>query len=111
MEKIFVVKRVAEKLWASENAIDAALESASLLMGDLITERRELDVSHVVTDAATAKIAEAMKAMADARTAMIGAHDALYEAKLRIGVRTKMDTSHNPWQNVQEDVEMQRNVG
>ena len=112
MEKIFVVKRVAEKLWASENAIDAALESASLLMGDLITARRELDVSHVVTDAATAKIAEAMKAMADARTAMIDAHHALAETKLRIGVRTKLDgVSYSPWALHEDHVGVKRDVG
>lgn len=94
MEKIFVVKRVAEKLWASEEAIDGALESASILMGDLVAARRDLEVSHIVTDAATSKIAEAMKAMADARTAMIDAHHALNEAKLRIGVRTKLEGPH-----------------
>ena len=94
MEKIFVVKRVAEKLWASEEAIDGALESAAMLMGDLVAARRDLEVSHIVTDAATSKIAEAMKAMADARTALIDAHHALSEAKLRIGVRTKLDGFH-----------------
>ncbi len=98
MEKIFVVKRVAEKLWASENAIDGALESTSILMGDLIQARRDLEISHIVTDAATAKIADAMKAMADARTALVEAHHALYETKLRIGVRTKLDgVVHSPW--------------
>ena len=111
MEKIFVVKRVAEKLWASENAIDGAIESAAILMGDLVAARRELDVSHEVTDPATAKIAEAMKAMADARTALIGAHDALYEAKLRIGVRTKLDGSHNPIQIQDGQAELISRVG
>ena len=102
MEKIFVVKRVAEKLWASEEAIDGALESASILMGDLVAARRDLEVSHIVTDAATSKIAEAMKAMADARTAMIDAHHALNEAKLRIGVRTKLE---GPVHSVEADHE------
>jgi hypothetical protein len=91
MEKVFVVKRVAEKLWATEEAIDGAIASASGLMGGLVEARQELKVSAIVTDPATAKIADAVKALAEARSAMIAAHDALTEAKLRIGVRTKMD--------------------
>ena len=111
MEKVFVVKRVAEKLWASENAIDGALESASVLMADLVAARRELEVSHIVTDAATHKIAESMKAMADARTAMIEAHHALFEAKLRIGVRTKLDGGHSPWDLHEDKISMDRKAG
>ena len=109
MEKIFVVKRVAEKLWASEEAIDGALESASVLMVDLVAARRDLEISHMITDAATNKIAEAMKAMADARTAMIDAHHALYEAKLRIGVRTKLDGGgHSPYALHEEKMNSER---
>ena len=112
MEKIFVVKRVAEKLWASENAIDGALESASVLMADLVAARRDLEISHIVTDAATHKIADAMKAMAEARTALIDAHHALAEAKLRIGVRTKLDGApYSPWALHEEHVKLDREAG
>ncbi len=102
VEKVFVVKGVAEKLWATEDAIDGAIASAAVLMGGLVEARRELEVSHVVTDAATNKIATAMKAMADARSAMIEAHHALYEAKLRIGDRTKLDGGVSPIRNHEE---------
>ena len=112
MEKIFVVKRVAEKLWASENAIDGAIDSAAVLMSDLVAARKDLEISHIVTDAATHKIADAMKAMADARTAMIEAHHALFEAKLRIGVRTKLDgVVHSPWALHEDHIDMKRDVG
>ena len=94
MEKIFVVKRVAEKLWAAENGIDATLEQAAELMSGIVEARKDLQISHIVVDPAIGKVAEAMSALAVARHAMIEAHHALNEAKLRIGVRTKLDGGH-----------------
>jgi hypothetical protein len=94
MDKVFVVKRVAEQLWRSEDAVDGAIGAISLLMGDILEARRELKIAHAVVDPATTKVAAAIAAMAEARRAVIEAHDALSEAKLRIGVRTKMDGYH-----------------
>ncbi len=94
MDKVFVVKRVAEQLWRSEDAIDGAMGAASLLMGEVLEARRELKIAHAVVDPATTKVAAAISALADARRTMIEAHEALTEAKLRIGVRTKMDGFH-----------------
>lgn len=94
MDKVFVVKRVAEQLWRSEDAIDGAMGAASLLMGEVIEARRELQIAHAVVDPATMKVAAAISALAEARRTMIEAHEALTEAKLRIGVRTKMDGWH-----------------
>lgn len=91
MEKVFVVKKVAEKLWAAEDAIDATLTQASALMSGIVEARQELRISHIVVDPAVGKVAEAMSALAQARAAMIEAHHALNEAKLRIGVRTKLE--------------------
>jgi hypothetical protein len=109
MEKIFVVKRVAEQVWATESAIDAALAETAKLMGGLVQAREDLKVAHAVTDLATSKIAESMSAMADARRAMIEAHKALDEAKLRIGVRTKMDGwGGKPWAQPEEPAELDR---
>ena len=91
MEKVFVVKRVAEKLWASEAAIDGAVASTAVLMADYMQAGIELKLSPVVTEAAAAKIAEAAKALAEARAAIVEAHNELNDVKLRIGVRTKME--------------------
>lgn len=110
MEKIFVVKRVAEKLWATEEAIDGAIAEASGLMGGLVEARRELNVSPLFADASTSKVAEAMKALAEARHAMMEAHGALTEAKLRLGVRTKMDAVPKPIDNNVSDGEVRRAV-
>jgi hypothetical protein len=94
MEKVFVVKRVAEKLWATENAIDQALGQASTLMADLVTARQELNLAANVGNEAVGKIVAAMAALAEARQAALDAHIALDATRIQIGVRkleTRMD--------------------
>ena len=100
METIFVVKRVAETLWAAEDRMDDAVQQASALMGDIVQARKDLGTSHLLWDASLAKVAEATSALAAARTAMMEAHHALYEVKLRLGVRQKLDGGHP---SVEED--------
>jgi hypothetical protein len=90
VEKVFVAQRVATKLFASENAVDAAMVETAELMADLLKARKDLGVSTVVGDRAAAKLAEAMTALSEARSAMVDAHNELNDVKLRIGVRTKM---------------------
>lgn len=90
MDKAFVVQGVANKLWATENAMDAAIVEASKLMGAVVEARQDLNVSHIVIDPSVKKVAEAIAAMSQARAALIDAHHAMAEAKLRIGVRTKL---------------------
>jgi hypothetical protein len=91
VEKVLVARRVATKLRATETAVDAALAEATELMGDIIRGRRELNVSAVVTDPSMAKIAAAVAALTEARTAMVEAHGELDELRLRIGIRTRMN--------------------
>jgi hypothetical protein len=91
MEKVFVVKRVAQHLWATENAIDEAIGQASTLMADVVTARKEVKAGAALADQTTTKIIQAMTALSEARRAMLEAHEALDEVKLRLGVRTKMD--------------------
>lgn len=90
MEKAFVAQRVATKLFATENAVDAALAEASGLMCDMLQARKDLGLSAVVGDAAVSKLGEAITAIGLARTAMVSAHAELEETKLRIGIRTKL---------------------
>jgi hypothetical protein len=91
MEKIFVAQRVANQLWTTEAALDAALVEATTLMRDVIQARADLKVSSVFADQINVKLMEAMQAMTEARTAMVGVHDELNDAKLRLGLRTKME--------------------
>ena len=90
MEKVFVAQRVASKLFATENAVDAALAEASELMADMLQARKDLGLSAVVGDGAATRLVEAIAALGAARTAMVAAHVELGDAKLRIGVRTKL---------------------
>lgn len=96
MEKVFVVQRVAKKLYATEAAVDGAMTQAAELMADLLQARQDVKVSSVVIEDAAAKIVEAIQALGEARTAMVGAHNELSEIKLRLGVRTKMDFEDKP---------------
>lgn len=90
MEKIFVAQRVANKLWATENAVDAAMVNAAELMADMLKARKDLGLSAVVGDKASAKLVEALAALGEARTAMVDMHNELSEVKLRVGIRTKL---------------------
>jgi hypothetical protein len=91
MEKAFVAQRVAKKLFVTEAAVDGALGEAAELMSELLTARKEVNTSLVFADDVQVKLMEAMKALSEARTAMVGVHNELNEAQLRLGVRTKMD--------------------
>ena len=90
MEKAFVVKQIANKLIGTERSLDATLVEASELMAHLIKARRDLNLSATFGDAAATKLIEAISALGEARTAIVGCHGELNEARLRLGVRTTM---------------------
>jgi flagellin-like hook-associated protein FlgL len=90
MEKAFVAQRVAKKLFVTEAAVDGALAEAAELMSDILAARKEVNTSLVFADDVQVKLMDAMKALSEARTAMVGVHNELNEAQLRLGVRTKM---------------------
>ena len=90
MEKAFVAQRVAKKLFTTEAAVDGALAEAAELMSEMLKARQDVKVSMVFADDVQVKMVEAIKALSEARTAMVGVHNELNEAKLRLGIRTKM---------------------
>jgi flagellin-like hook-associated protein FlgL len=90
MEKAFVAQRVAKKLFVTEAAVDGALVEASELMSQVLTARKEVNTSLVFADDVQVKLMDAMKALSEARTAMVAVHNELNEAQLRLGIRTKM---------------------
>ena len=96
MEKVFVAQRVAKKLNSTEAAVDGALAEAADFMSEILKARRDVHVSMVFADDVQAKLMDAMKALSEARTAMVGVHSELNEAKLRLGIRTKMDFEDKP---------------
>ena len=96
MEKIFVAKQVAKKLQSTEAAVDVAMVEAAEFLGEMLKARKELNASLIFADDVQVKMMEAMKALSEARTAMVGVHQELNEAKLRLGIRTKMDFEDKP---------------
>jgi hypothetical protein len=96
MEKAFVAQRVAKKLFVTEAAVDGALVEASELMSEMLRARKDVGVSMVFADDAAAKMVEAIKALSEARTAMVAVHNELNEAKLRLGIRATMGIEPKP---------------
>jgi hypothetical protein len=90
MDKTLIAQTVANKLFATETAVDTAIVEASKLMGGLVEARQEMRLSAVVGDDAVAKVAAALAALAEARKAVVEAHHELAEVKLRVGIRTKL---------------------
>src|SRR3569833_1506012 len=96
MEKVFVAQRVAKKLFATEAAVDGAFAEAAELMSEMLSARKDVNASLVFADEAQVKLMEAMKALSEARSAMVGLHGQLDEAKLRLGIRVKMGGEKPP---------------
>ena len=90
MEKVFVAQRVANKLYATEAAVDAATVEVMEMITELMQARKDLGLSATVGNGASAKFAEAVQALSIARTAIVEAHSQLDETRLRVGIRTKM---------------------
>ena len=74
MEKAFVAQRVAKKLFVTEAAVDGALVEASELMSEMLKARKDVNTSLVFADDAQVRLMEAVKALSEARTAMVGVH-------------------------------------
>lgn len=111
MEKAFVAQRVAKKLFTTEAAVDGAMVEAAELMSEMLKARKDVNVSLVFADDVQVKMMEALKALSEARSAMVAVHSELNEAKLRLGIRTKMDGMNKPPMAVEQSTTILRDVG
>lgn len=111
MEKVFVAQKVANKLYATEAAVDGALKEAAELMTVMLTARQDIQVSTVFADESQVKLMEAMKALSDARSAMVAVHNELNEAQLRLGIRTRMDVEKPPGMSATQERTTLRSIG
>jgi hypothetical protein len=112
MEKALVAQRVANRVWATEKAVDTAMAEAAALMTALADARTEMNLSPVVGHDATAKVAQAIATLAEARRAVIEAHTSLDDMKLRLGIRTKLvGVTDKPPPEVGTEMRHLRDVG
>jgi hypothetical protein len=88
-----LMQGVADKLVAAEGSLDVATSDAAALLEQMISARKEANVSMVVDAKAHAKVVAALSALTAARSAMAEAHNEMNEVKLRLGVRTKLTAS------------------
>ena len=79
--------KVAESLFAAEEAIDAALARAAELNGTLVTARTDAQLSALVGQDAFEVSAAAFAALAKARADIVETHKRLSEAKIQVGLR------------------------
>jgi chloramphenicol 3-O-phosphotransferase len=111
MEKVFVAKRVAKKLFETEAAVDQALAEAADFMSEVLKARKDVKTSMVFADDVQVKLMDAMRALSEARTAMVGVHNELSEAQLRLGIRTEMRIEDKPTNSPLLSTEGLRQVG
>ena len=111
MEKVFVAQRVAKKLFETEAAVDQALAEAADFMSEVLKARKDVNTSLVFADDVQVKMMEAMKALSEARTAMVAVHNELNEAKLRLGIRTKLGYENKPFALETTETTALRDVG
>jgi hypothetical protein len=90
LDKTLVAQGVANKLFATEKAIDNAIAEAAQLLGGMSQARQDLRVSAVVGDEATRKVAETISQLTEARRAIVEAHRQLDVVKGQVGIRTKL---------------------
>ena len=80
--------KVAESLFAAEDAIDVALARAAELNSTLVTARADAQLSAIVGQDAFEGAVSAFAALANARREIVETHKRLTDAKDQIGLRT-----------------------
>jgi len=82
-----VAQRVADRLFAAENAIDIALTRAAELTAAMPQARTEARLPAMVGQMALDRAAEAFSALVEARRRIVETHAHLDEAREQIGLR------------------------
>ena len=81
-------QQVADRLFAAEKAIDAALTCAAELNATMPVARTDANLAATVGQDALERAAEAFASLVQARRQIVEAHQRLDETKTRIGLRT-----------------------
>ena len=88
MDRTEVVASVAGDLYATEQAVDAAITQATTLVQSMIGARALLKVSPVAGAGSQAKAIEAIAALSAARDAVVACHAELAKDHRRLGYGT-----------------------
>lgn len=80
-------QKVADRLFAVENAIDDAVRCAAQLNATMPEARTDAKLSAVIGQDALDQAAEAFALLVQARRAMVETHHKLEETRIRIGLR------------------------
>ena len=111
MDRTQVVASVAGDLYATEQAVDAAITSATTLVQSMIGARALLKVSPIAGAGSQAKAIEAIAALSAARDAMVACHAELAKDHRRMGYGTyavgPMDKPDDDWGTPPPVVEQQ----
>ncbi len=81
-----VALKVTRSLYASEDAIDAALSQVARFVAEMPAARQEAKFAACVGQDALAQAIAAMTALSEAREAMVKAHDALAVVRDQFGL-------------------------
>lgn len=80
--------KVAQSLFAAENAIDAAFARVAELNSAMVMARTDAHVSAMVAQEAFELASATLSTLAKARGEIVNTHKSLDEAKTQIGLRT-----------------------
>jgi hypothetical protein len=109
-DRLAAAKMVAEKLFALEEAIDAALICAGELAAVAPKARKRANLSAVVGQDAIALTGETLAALYAARAHIIGAHDHFAVVRDQIGIKPNMTGDLWKFVGKQEDENVLRSV-
>ena len=87
-ERRAAVMKVAESLFAAEEAIDLALARAAELTSTMVNARIDAKLSAIVAQDAFEGSASAVAALVRARADIVETHKRLSESQVQIGLRT-----------------------
>lgn len=85
MTKTEVIASVADDLYATERAVDAAIAQATTLVQAMIGSRASLNISACAGAEAQAKALAAIAALGEARQAVVACHEHLAKDHRRLG--------------------------
>lgn len=86
-QRIEAARKIAEKLFEAEKAIDLAIVCAAELTASLPAARLEANLSAVVGQEAFDEVAKTLPALVAGRQALVDTHRRLDQTKTEIGLR------------------------